>query len=446
MNILFVANGFPPTSYGGVESYTDDLAKGLKERGHAVTVFCREPAANIADYELIEDPDSPFPVYRVVNDFKRVETFAKLYADPKIENLYEELIERIKPEVVHYNHFIALSSNLPQITLKHKIPSVISLHDYWPICHRINLINAYKKTCPGPLQGADCFNCVFLAGGKGNGIRNRVFFYLKQLLPYGIRVKLRQKIRRPGYDSLLFKASRDDFVLRNKTFHKSLSAGNFITAPSNFVRDMYVQNGYGDLPIHVVPLGVENLPWLPKAVPPATIEFAYIGTLLTVKGVDLLIKAFSRVRGANIALSIYGREDVEPHYTKYIHDLAEKDARIIFRGPFSRDKKEEIYKKVDVVVIPSITNETFSFVAREALESGIPVIASSSGVFLEIIAHEKNGFLFSTGKVEELSQIILRISQDPLLLTQLNCPGDINIMSVDEHVAKIEEIYQQLTS
>ena len=205
MNILLVANGFPPTSYGGVEAYTYDLAKGLIERGHNIVVFCREPAGNLADYELIEDRDTPFPVYRVVNDFKKVERFAELYADSRIEKLFEELIERINPQLVHYNHFIALSSNLPQISSNHNIPSVISLHDYWPLCHRINLINAYRKSCPGPLQGGDCFNCVFLAGEKGNGIRNQVFFYLKQLLPYTLRAKLRQKIRRPGYDSLLLR-------------------------------------------------------------------------------------------------------------------------------------------------------------------------------------------------------------------------------------------------
>ena len=207
---------------------------------------------------------------------------------------------------------------------------------------------------------------------------------------------------------------------------------------------MYVKNGYGENTIHVIPLGVEKLPLIARKPSQKVIKFAFIGTILTVKGIDILIKAFTKIDSTNIELLIYGREDVEPHYAKYIHDLAEKDDRINFCGPFSREEKVEIYKKVDALVIPSITNETFSFVAREALESGIPVIASFSGVFPEIIVHEKNGFLFSTGNVEELSQIIRRIAQNPGLLSQLDCPGDIEIISIEDHISQIEKIYQKL--
>jgi glycosyltransferase involved in cell wall biosynthesis len=54
MNILIVANGFPPTAYGGVEVYTYDLARNLNKRGHRVSVFCRESNANLVDYDIIQ--------------------------------------------------------------------------------------------------------------------------------------------------------------------------------------------------------------------------------------------------------------------------------------------------------------------------------------------------------------------------------------------------------
>ena len=142
--------------------------------------------------------------------------------------------------------------------------------------------------------------------------------------------------------------------------------------------------------------------------------------------------------------AIYGRDDVEPHYSKYVHELAQKDHRIQFMGSFQREKKQEVYQQIDVLVIPSITNETFSFVAREALESGIPVVASALGALTEIIQPEKNGFLFPSGNIVELSKILLKIAQNPMLLSELDCPGDIEIFSVDEHVAQLEKIYSQL--
>jgi glycosyltransferase involved in cell wall biosynthesis len=444
MNILLVANGFPPTSYGGVEAYTYDLANGLSKRGHHVTVFCREPSASTKDYELIQDQNSAYPVFRVVNDYKKVEVFSKLYEDSKIDNIFDSLINKIHPDLVHFNHFIALSSNLPSISQKYHIPSVITLHDYWPICHRINLINAYKKPCGGPQQGADCFSCVFLAGERRSGVRNLIFFYLKQLVPYSIRARLRQKIRRPGYDTLLFKASKNDFTIRHESFRNALGSGNYLTSPSFYVREVYFCNGYKDLDIHVLPLGVEKLSKNSAKTSQGKIRFAFIGTLLTVKAVDLLIRAFSRVQNQNIVLSIYGREDVEPHYAKYVHDLAKKDPRIHFLGPFSREIKQNIYDQIDVLVIPSITPETFSFVCREALESGVPVVASSIGAVPEIVQHGKNGFIFPVGNTAELSKVIMEISQNPELLKNLNCPGDVEILSVEEHVLRMETVYRNL--
>ncbi len=444
MKITLVSNGFPPASYGGVEAYTFDLAKGLTARGHEVSVFCRESAPGSNDYQLIREAGSAFPIYRVVNDYKKIESFARLYADPVIDRIFEEVLAETRPELVHFNHFIALSANLPKITASRNIPAMITLHDYWPICHRVNLINAYANPCPGPLQGGNCFDCVFLAGERGHGLRNRAFFYLKRLLPYPVRAKLRQKIRRPGFGTLLFKASHSDFTGRQRSFVDAIRSGNYLSVPSEFVRQVFLQNGFEALKIHVLPLGIEKLSPVSHHGKNKRIRFAYIGTVLTVKGLDLLISAFSRLPDENIELAIYGREDVEPHYTRHIHDIARKDLRIKFMGAFPAAKKQEIYDQIDIVVIPSITHETFSFVAREALSAGVPVIASAMGALKEIINSEKNGYLFPAKNVAALSKIIHEIAREPQVLTKLICPGNIEIITVDEHVSRIEDIYYEI--
>lgn len=438
---MLVANGFPPTSYGGVEAYSFDLAKGLSERGHQVTVFCREPSAELSDYQVVEDQDSKFPVYRVVNDFKQVGIFSKLFSDPAIDSIFESFLQKVQPDVVHFNHFIALSAALPLVTARHKIPSVISLHDYWPICQRINLVNANQKPCGGPQQGGDCFTCVFSGGEPRNGLRNFAIYSIKKLLPYSVRLKLRQKIRRPGYEPLIFKASRADFSLRHRSFRQAIAACSYLSCPSEFVRGLFTKNGYADADIHILPLGVERLPKVSRATHSDKIRLAFIGTLLAVKGVDVLIKALDRVKNENIELAIYGRQDVEPNYTKYVHQLAAKDNRIHFMGPFSRERKADIYRQIDVLVVPSLTRETFSFVAREALESGIPVIASALGALVEIVREGENGFLFPGGDVEKLSVILRTISEDPARLAALDCPGNADIMTVDEHLSRLEDIY-----
>jgi glycosyltransferase involved in cell wall biosynthesis len=115
-------------------------------------------------------------------------------------------------------------------------------------------------------------------------------------------------------------------------------------------------------------------------------------------------------------------------------------------GPFSPEDRPRIYAQLDVLVIPSLSPETFSRAAREALAYGVPVIASRVGALTEVVLDGVNGYTFPPGDEEALRRILEELAQDPERLRSLGLPGPVSLLSVEAHVRALEQIYQELLS
>ena len=80
---------------------------------------------------------------------------------------------------------------------------------------------------------------------------------------------------------------------------------------------------------------------------------------------------------------------------------------------------ERYMAAVDIFVLPSKTYESFGMVLIEAMATGIPVIGSRLGGIPEIIEHGTNGILVEPGNVEELTQAIKLLVDEPALRGRL---------------------------
>ncbi|MGD9404540.1 MAG: glycosyltransferase [Anaerolineae bacterium] len=106
-----------------------------------------------------------------------------------------------------------------------------------------------------------------------------------------------------------------------------------------------------------------------------------------------------------------------------------------------------ILRSIDVVIVPSLWHETFSIVAREALLSGTPVVASEVGALPEIVEHGRNGLLVPAGGVDALHGALQRLSVERGLLARLQDGARHSakqIKSREEHVLEVEQIYESL--
>jgi glycosyltransferase involved in cell wall biosynthesis len=447
MHILLVANGYPPASNSGVETYTFQLANGLRHRGHDVKVFCRLTDFNRPDFELTDEHVHGVPVTRIVNDQKNIEAFSQTYRAPIAEEIFRNYLDQNHPDLIHYNHLIGLSCKFPILSNSLEIPSVITLHDFWPFCPRINLVDWMGRRCPGPDNGGDCLTC--LSGGQ-SGWRSALLHQVKQSIPFRVRQMLRNKVLLQGSKSYILRMVREDFSLRQDICQEAYLSAKRVLAPSEYVRRAYISNGYPDNRIEVLPLGIE------KPIESSSrlsdhkedgVVFAFVGSLIPVKGVDLLIRAFRRLPDSKAGLLIYGNEELAPpDYRRLLKDLSRGDERIHFMGAFSQEERSSVYWGIDVLVLPSRFPETFSLASREALAHGRPVIAAEVGALAELVQPGINGAFFPPDDENELLDRLQDFASNPSRLKIMQNQPQVPILSVDEHVAAIEQIYRDIVS
>lgn len=130
-------------------------------------------------------------------------------------------------------------------------------------------------------------------------------------------------------------------------------------------------------------------------------EFFSLSYLKESKGIDILIKAFSKMKNTNCRLVIGGDGDERVKLEQLVSRLNLTD-RITFVGHLQRSEVRINMQKCDAFVLPS-KYETFGVVYIEALASGKPIIATKCGG-PEIIVNNSNGVLVPIDDVDGLSK------------------------------------------
>jgi glycosyltransferase involved in cell wall biosynthesis len=73
----------------------------------------------------------------------------------------------------------------------------------------------------------------------------------------------------------------------------------------------------------------------------------------------------------------------------------------------------EFLSTIDLLVVPSLSHETFGLVAIEAFAAGIPVVAARRGGLSEVVTDGVTGSLFEPNNPGELRAILDRFLAEP---------------------------------
>lgn len=145
-----------------------------------------------------------------------------------------------------------------------------------------------------------------------------------------------------------------------------------------------------------------------------TRTFVIVGTLCEGKGQHLAIKAFHTLinDGYDAHLRIIGDDDnLYADYLKRVVTDCGLDDRVEFTGFI--DDPNTVKFQQDICLVPSLS-EAFGRVTIESMASGMVVIASDSGASKELIKEGVNGFLFTSGSVESLTEVLKKVIETDL--------------------------------
>jgi len=384
MKILFLSNFYPPASRGGYEEWCQEVAQGLRNRGHEVVVL-----TSVHGRESLRNPE-PAWIHRELQlemELASLRNALQFFTRRKTRerenlNLLQQYVTDFFPDVILVWGMWNLPRALPAFAEK-LLPGrvVYYMGDYWP-------------TLP------DQFELYWQAPA-----RSLMTAIPKSILkPIARRMLAREERPSLCFDHVLFPSAfmRDEFQRKGvKLRNTKVIYGAIDTRMYQGLNDSSTRQQNGNL------------------------SLLYLGRLTTEKGVHTAIEALGllvRRHGLHhLTLTIVGNG--EPQYEFQLRELARREnveGLVRFMEAQPKETLPLLYQQADVFLFTSIWPEPFGRVIVEAMASGVVVVGTSAGGSAEILSENENALVFFPGDSMGLAEQIKRLADSPPLRQQLS--------------------------
>ena len=429
MKILQVIHGYPMRYNAGSEVYTQTLCHALAA-DHEIHVFTREEDPFAPDFGLRteRDPDDPRIALHVINNPRNRDR----YRESAVDRRFAEVLDRVRPDVVHVGHLSHLSTSLPREAAIRSVPVVFTLHDYWLMCPRGQFMQT-RPIDPDNLwavcDGQDDRKCAERCyarhfGGAVEELEADAAYWTGWV---GRRM---QHVREMA-----------EFV-------------DCFIAPARYLHDRYRDEfGLPARKLVYLDYGFNHVRLRGRVrSQEGPFVFGYIGTHIPAKGIHDLIRAFGGIAGDAI-LRIWGRprgQNTEA-LKAIVRSLPSEKARRVEWLPEYRnaDIVRDVFDRVDAIVVPSVWVENSPLVIHEAQQARVAVITANAGGMAEYVRHGVNGLLFEHRSRRSLAERMQELVDDPALAQRLGRRGYLHgdagdVPDIGAHAHAIERIYERV--
>lgn len=223
---------------------------------------------------------------------------------------------------------------------------------------------------------------------------------------------------------------------------------NVVIAVSAAIRDLLAERyGVPAGKLACVPPGVAPLPARRPSKRATTagrdgVLVGRVARLQPEKAVDVFLEAAARVAAAvpHARFLVVGDGPARDELEALAAALG-IDHRVDFLGAI--DDARDLIADLDVLVVSS-RSEGSPLVALEAMQAGVPVVASAIGGIPDQIEHGRSGLLVSPDAPDELAAAMVELLADPVRARALGEAGRrraLALFSYPEMVARIDRIY-----
>jgi glycosyltransferase involved in cell wall biosynthesis len=384
VHVLFVIDTWG--LIGGTERHAAVVVPALLERGHRITVLCREDQhPSFARVPTLEVP-----------------ALAGMRLSRTDRRELERRLDEIRPDVV----FHSACRNVDAAEALVEAASVVRyVHDHTLFCPGMNKEWEDGGTCREAL-GAVCIERFFLANGcvgfKRAG-QERPFSYATRILGERWRE--------------LAVAARSARLLTNSHYMRAQLVLAGLPPDRTEVLYLFTRSNTPEQPPRPLPAATEA--FLARSQDPLVLSPARL--VLPDKGVDHLLTALGAVRGPFRAV-VAGTGPAEA----WLREKARAEGlaeRVHFTGWLESGAIETLYARADLVVCPSVWDEPFGLVGIEAYAHGKPVVAFDVGGIPEWLLDGETGFLVPRKDTGAMAAAIDRLLADSALRARLGAAG-----------------------
>lgn len=452
MHVLQVVHALPAATYGGTELYTTWLSEALADAGHEVDVATpRGAETDVDDATVHELPDPTDWIDRSGMD-SGLECGV---VHESVDAAFEDLLEEVAPDVVHFQHLKYTSATLPTHCREREIPTLLTLHDFWTMCHRGQLHQPDGRPCEGPESVAKCTACY------GEALRRAEDGHLVHEDEVRADGEGRSPERAENFGQARGDAAeategsgpepeaavaggdpppdqRADVATRTDRLTAAREVTDLLISPSSFLRDRFVEYGTPADSILKCRNGIRTGNYRDTGFDPTDdLVVAFAGRISPEKGVHVLLEAFDGVEG-DAELVVFGSFDAdEESYHARLREAA--GDRVTFHGFYERNATPAA--EADVLVVPSLWYENSPLVIQEAFASRTPVVVGDFGGMAEMVRDGTDGLTFPVGDAAALAERLQRLADDPELVRELR-RGIEPPKDLDEHADEIGSLYE----
>lgn len=424
--VLSICHNHPSVRPGGAEAYAYELHRSLKASTGYESILLSKGGPPVGHSGSVHGGtcfaptgagDDEYFFYTDGYDFDYL--FGTQPGKDFYSRHFRSFLEAFKPDIVHFQHTLFLGYDMIR-EVKNTLPGapiIYTLHEFLPICHRNGQMmrTGSEELCDhaSPRRCHECFPAI----------------------------------------------SPQTFFLRERFIKSHFSLVDMFLAPSEFLRQRYIEWGIPADRIRTEEYG--RLPPV-RVTPPISgasrNRLGFFGQLSAFKGVNVLLEAMRllerearpaaskrkandvprlRVHGANLEL--------QPGEFKNQFEalLQETKTSVTFVGKYDHEHLPGLMEHVDWVIVPSVWWENSPLVIQEAFQQGRPVICSDIGGMAEKVTDGVNGLHFTAGDPLSLSEAIKRATGTAGLWETFR-QGIPTIYPMTDHIRELDRIYSSL--
>lgn len=384
MKVLIYSEAFAP-KIGGVETIVMLLAEGLaQDASSPERSFTEITVVTHVGANGMDDSQLPFRVVRKPN-------FTGLV----------RLVRR--SDVIH----LAGPCFLPlALGLLFRKPIVVEHHGFQAICPNGQLLYEPSRTpCPGHFMAGrhrECLRCN-AAQGKLRSLKMWMWTFPRRWLCQRASVNI---------------------------------------LPTEWLGTLLQLNRMETIAHGLPPISISSITRVAPQVP----TFAFLGRLVSTKGVRILLDAAQQLKAKGLAfrIKIIGQGPDREMLEKQARDLQIQDC-VQFLGYIPVGQLHEILADTTAVIMPSLAGEVFGLAAAENMQRGRTVIVSDIGALAEVVGDA--GIKFLPGDAAGLARCMEAVLSNPLRAEELGRRGRERAVKlfqsksmIDAHAAVYREI------